>query len=63
MVLSFVGTEMMYQHDTTVDHAPACLQLLDVTTMQAGCSWRTVQLLNTSPTLSTVNIPLYRSDG
>lgn len=27
-------SEMMYQHDTTVDHAPACLQLLDVTTMQ-----------------------------
>ncbi|XP_045128054.1 uncharacterized protein LOC123514298 [Portunus trituberculatus] len=27
-------SEMMYQHDTTVDHAPACLQLLDVTTLQ-----------------------------
>ncbi|XP_063867372.1 uncharacterized protein LOC135104192 [Scylla paramamosain] len=27
-------SEMIYQHDTTVDHAPACLQLLDVTTMQ-----------------------------
>ncbi|XP_050734258.1 uncharacterized protein LOC127007387 isoform X2 [Eriocheir sinensis] len=26
--------EMMYQHDTLVDHAPACLQLLDATTVQ-----------------------------
>ena len=31
---------MMYQHDTTVDHAPACLQLLDITTMQASYSLR-----------------------